>query len=173
MIASPRAFADYFDGVRRRTVAFFRAIPADRVDWAPKAGEYTCGDIVRHVTACERMFTGAVCDGRWTYPGHERAKAPTLEAALADLDVAHAECAARVRALGDGALDIPRPPLEPGATPVRAWRLLLAMSEHEVHHRSQLASYLTWMGLEAPDIFGLGVEDVERLTAATTAGRSA
>ena len=63
-------------------------------------------------------------------------------------------------------------PLEPGAAPVRAWRLLLAMVEHEVHHRSQLASYLTWMGLEAPDIFGLGVEDVERLTA-STAGRTA
>ena len=29
---------------------------------------------------------------------------------------------------------------------------------------------LTWMGLEAPDIFALGVEDVERLTA-SAAGR--
>jgi len=173
MIASPRAFADYFDGVRRRTLGFFRVIPADRVDWAPKDGEYTCGDIVRHVAASERMFAGAVCDGAWTYGGHARAKAPTLEAALADLDAAHAECAARLRELGDGALETPRPPLEPGAAPVRAWRLLLAMVEHEVHHRSQLASYLTWMGVEAPDIFGLGVEDVERLTAATAAGRSA
>ena len=172
MITSARAFADYFDGVRRRTVAFFRAIPAERVDWAPKDGEYTCGDIVRHVAACERMFTGAVCDGRWTYPGHERAKAPTLEAALADLEAAHEDCGARLRALGDGALDTTRPPLESGAQPARAWRLLLAMAEHEVHHRSQLASYLTWMGLEAPDIFGLGVEDVERLTA-SPAGRHA
>jgi len=172
MIASARAFADYFDGVRRRTVGFFRAIPAERIDWAPKDGEYTCGDIVRHLAACERMFVGAVADGRWTYPGHERAKAPTLEAALADLEAAHAECGARLRGLSDAALDSTRPPLEPGAVPVRAWRLLLAMTEHEVHHRSQLASYLTWMGLEAPDIFGLGVEDVERLTA-TTAGRDA
>ena len=173
MITSSRAFADYFDGVRRRTVGFFRAIPADRIDWAPKAGEYSCGDIVRHVAATERMFVGAVVDGRWTYPGHERATAPTLDAALAGLEAAHAECSARLRGLGDGALETTRPPLEPGAAPVRAWRLLLAMSEHEVHHRSQLASYLTWMGLEAPDIFGLGVEDVERLAADTTAGRSA
>jgi len=172
MISSARDFAHYFDGVRRRTTGFFRVIPADRVDWAPKAGEYTCGDIVRHVTATERMFVSAVCDGRWTYPGHERAKAPTLEVALADLQAAHAECGARLRALGDSALDTTRPALEPGASPVRAWRLLLAMVEHEVHHRSQLASYLTWMGLEAPDIFGLGVEDVERLTA-STAGRIA
>src|SRR5215470_14443456 len=99
MITSARAFADYFDGVRRRTVGFFCAIPAERADWAPKDGEYTCGDIVRHVAACERMFTGAVCDGRWTYPGHERAKAPTLEVALADLEAAHEACGARLRAL--------------------------------------------------------------------------
>jgi len=171
MITSPSAFADYFDGVRRRTVGFFRAIPADRIDWAPKAGEYTCGDIVRHVAATERMFTGAVCDGRWVYPGHERASAPTLEAALAALESGHAGCSARLRGLGDAALETTRPALEPGSAPVRAWRLLLAMSEHEVHHRSQLASYLTWMGLEAPDIFGLGVEDVERLTAETPAWR--
>ncbi len=83
----------------------------------------------------------------------------------------HAEAAARLRGLAGGVLGETRPALEPDARPVRAWRLLLAMVEHEVHHRSQLASYLTWMGLEAPDIFGLGVEDVERLTA-HTAGRS-
>jgi uncharacterized damage-inducible protein DinB len=172
VIASAPEFADYFAGVRRRTVGFFRAIPADRVDWRPQAGEYTCGDIVRHVAATERMFVGAVVDGQWRYPGHDRALAPTLEAALADLDAAHAACGARLRALDAGMLAANRPALEPGARAVRAWRLLLAMVEHEVHHRSQLASYLTWMGLEAPDIFGLGVEDVERLTAAA-AGRSA
>jgi hypothetical protein len=30
----------------------------------------------------------------------------------------------------------------------------------------QLASYLRLMGVDAPDIFGLGVEDVARLSAA-------
>jgi uncharacterized damage-inducible protein DinB len=116
------------------------------------------------------MFVGAVVDSDWRYPGHDRRTAPTLEAALAHLDAGHAQAGSRLRALADGALDEARPPLEPGARPVRAWRLLLAMTEHEVHHRSQLASYLTWMGVEAPDIFGLGVEDVERLTA-QAAGR--
>jgi uncharacterized damage-inducible protein DinB len=172
MITSARAFADYFDGVRRRTGGFFAVIPADRVDWAPQAGEYTCGDIVRHVAAAERMFVGAVVDGQWRYPGHDRAQAPTLEAALAALDAAHAACGPRLRTLDAAALATPRPALEAGGAPVKAWRLLMAMVEHEVHHRSQLASYLTWMGLEAPDIFGLGVEDVERLTAAA-AGRDA
>jgi uncharacterized damage-inducible protein DinB len=145
-------------------------VPPERVDWAPRPGEYTCGDIVRHLAACELMFVGAVVDGAWRYPGHDRETAPTLQATLAHLDACHAQAVARLRQLADGALDETRPPLEPGARPVRAWRLLLAMTEHEVHHRSQLASYLTWMGVEAPDIFGLGVEDVERL-AAQAAGR--
>jgi uncharacterized damage-inducible protein DinB len=170
MIASVSAFADYFEGLRRRTRDFFGAIPDERVDWAPKPGEYSCGDIVRHVAASETMFVGAAVDGRWRYPGHHRGLAPTLDTALAHLDAGHAAARVRLRGLTDGALADSRPSLEPGQRPVRAWRLLLAMVEHEVHHRSQLASYLTWMGIEAPDIFGLGVEDVERLTAPAEAG---
>ena len=120
---------------------------------------------MRHLAACEVMFVGAVVEGAWRYPGHDRETAPTLEAALVHLDSCHARAVEQLRTLADGTLHDTRPPLEPGARPVRAWRLLLAMTEHEVHHRSQLASYLTWMGVEAPDVFGLGVEDVERLTA--------
>jgi uncharacterized damage-inducible protein DinB len=171
MIATVAGFVDYFEGVRRRTRDFVAVVPAERVDWAPRDGEYTCGDIVRHVAATETMFVGAVVDGRWHYAGHDRAVAPTLETALAHLDAGHVAAAGRLRGLADRVLGETRPSLEPGARPVRAWRLLLAMVEHEVHHRSQLASYLTWMGIEAPDIFGLGVEDVERLTA-HAAGRS-
>jgi uncharacterized damage-inducible protein DinB len=171
MITTVAGFTEYFEGVRRRTRTFFEAIPADRIDWAPQAGEYTCGDIVRHVAATEAMFTDAAADGRWHYAGHARELAPTLEAALARLELAHVVALTRLQRLPDGALLQTRPALAPGGRSVRAWRLLMAMVEHEVHHRSQLASYLTSMGLEAPDIFGLGVEDVERLTA-SAAGRT-
>ena len=159
MITSVSAFADYFEGVRQRTRGFVGTVPADRV------GIIRAGRLIDVDRACELMFVGAVVDGAWRYPGHDREVAPTLQRALAHLDAGHAQATAQLRTLADGALHETRPPLEPGARPVRAWRLLLAMTEHEVHHRSQLASYLTWMGVEPPDIFGLGVEDVERLTA--------
>ena len=165
MIASMREFTEYFDGVRRRTVGFFRTIPADMIDWAPKDGEYTCGDIVRHVAASESMFTGVVADGAWRYDGHARALGVTLAETLALLDARHAAATQALAKAGDSALTQLRPALEPGGRPLRGWRVLMAMCEHEVHHRSQLASYLTLIGIEAPDIFGLGVEDVTRLTA--------
>ena len=172
MIATVRSFTEYFEGVRRRTTAFFRALPPDRIDWSPRAGEYTAGDIIRHVAASEPMFVGAALDRPWHYTGHERERGATLEQALAYLDACHATAGGLLATAGDAALAALVPSLEPGARPVRAWRLLMAMTEHEVHHRSQLASYLTWMGVEAPDVFGLGVEDVMRLTA-EPAGRRA
>ena len=172
MIASMREFTEYFDGVRRRTIGFFRTIPADMIDWAPKDGEYSCGDIIRHVAASQSMFSGVVAAGVWRYDGHGREHGATLDQALALLDVRHAAASAALAKAGDAALMQTRPPLEPGGRPIRGWRVLMAMCEHEVHHRSQLASYLTLMGIEAPDIFGLGVEDVERLTA-VAAGRGA
>jgi uncharacterized damage-inducible protein DinB len=172
MIETVAGFADWFEGVRRRSVGFFRTLPPDAMDWAPRRGEYTCGDIIRHVAASERMFVGAAVDGRWRYGGHDRPLGAGLDAALEHLAACHREATDRLRALPDAALAEPRPTLEEGARPVRAWRLLLAMAEHEVHHRSQFASYLTLMGVEPPDVFGLGVEDVVRLTAAA-AGRNA
>jgi uncharacterized damage-inducible protein DinB len=171
VIGSVREFAEYFEGVRRRTRHFCGAVPAEAIDWTPKAGEYSCGDIIRHLAAAERMFTGVVADGVWRYDGHERHRGTTLETAVALLDAEHAAARAALARVPDAALVTERRSLEPGARPIRAWRVLMAMCEHEVHHRSQLASYLTLMGVEAPDIFGLGVEDVERLTAGA-AGRT-
>ena len=168
MIASMREFTDYFEGVRRRTVGFFRTIPPDMIDWAPKDGEYTCGDIVRHLAASESMFTGVVTDGVWRYDGHDRAQGETLDAALALLDARHTAARDALARTADAALGALRPALEPGGRPIRAWRILMAMCEHEVHHRSQLASYLTLMGVEPPDVFGLGVEDVARLAVGAT-----
>ena len=99
MITSGPAFADYFDGVRRRTREFFDAIPAERIDWAPRTGEYSCGDIVRHVAATEAMFVGAVVAGRWHYPRPRGGRGADAGAALARLDAGHAEAAARLRGL--------------------------------------------------------------------------
>jgi uncharacterized damage-inducible protein DinB len=172
VIAGVRGFTEYFEGVRRRTIGFVRALPADRMDWTPKPGEYTAGDIICHVAACEPMFVGAALDRPWRYAGHERERGTTLEQALGYLDACHTAAGTLLAGAGDDALAAVVPSLEPGARPIKAWRLLMAMTEHEVHHRSQLASYLTWMGVEAPDVFGLGVEDVIRLTA-EPAGRPA
>jgi uncharacterized damage-inducible protein DinB len=158
MIAHVASFVDYFAGIRRRTLTFVRTIPAERLSWSPRAGEFTCGELVRHVAAAEQMFVGAVVEGRWRYPGHTHDPARPLDALIAELEVGHAAALERLRALDDDELTQPRPTLD--GPPAKAWRLLMALVEHEIHHRSQLALYLALMGVEPPQIYGLGVEDV-------------
>jgi uncharacterized damage-inducible protein DinB len=40
---------------------------------------------------------------------------------------------------------------------IRAWRFLMAMVEHEIHHRSQLDAWLALAGTEPPQIYGYTV----------------
>ena len=158
MIQSVSGFIDYFESIRRRTVNYIQTVPADHIDWSPKAGEFTCGDIVRHLAAGESMFVGAVTVGRWTYPGHDRAIADSRDQVLTHLNDIHTAALTSLRTLDDTQLLQPRPTLN--GPPVKAWRLLMAMVEHEIHHRSQLAMYLSLIGIKPPHIYGLGVEDV-------------
>jgi uncharacterized damage-inducible protein DinB len=163
MIQSLEAFIRYFDRIRQRTITFFRTIPPEQIDWCPQAGEFTCGDIVRHLAASELMFVAVAVAGRWDYPGHEREHAPNLESALVHLEAAHTEAMRTLRTLSDADLDQPRPTLA-ASKPLKVWHILMLMAEHEIHHRSQLATYLTLMGVEAPQIYGMKLEEVVALT---------
>jgi len=160
MIENIQAFTHYFESIRRRTLNYVCVIPADQIDWALKPGEFTCGDIVRHLAGTELMYVGVVVSGVWKYPGHDRTLAPSLEEGIAYLERCHQEAMYQLNGLLDGVLHESRPALAKDSPPIRAWRWLMAMVEHETHHRSQLATYLTVMGVEPPQIYGMGVEDV-------------
>jgi uncharacterized damage-inducible protein DinB len=158
MIQSVDSFIDYFENIRRRTIQYMRTIPQDRIDWSPSASEFTCAAIIRHLAAAESMFVGVVASGRWRYPGHDHDPADGLDALIGQLETSHIAAMNALRALDDGELNESRPLLK--GPQLKAWRVLMAMVEHEVHHRSQLAVYLSQMGVEPPQIFGLGVEEV-------------
>lgn len=157
MIGSVAEFTRYWAGVRRRTWATVDRVEPARLDWAPRAGEMTCGEIVRHLAGAERFFVTKVVEDRFTddlTPGAGLDHAQTR----ALLERVHREEMGRLAALDDGVLASPRRDLDGGT--IKAWRFLMAMVEHEVHHRSQLDCYLAEMGVDAPQIFGRRFEDV-------------
>ena len=49
MITSVAEFARYWEGVRRRTWTAVDRVEPGRLDWSPRPGEMTCGEIVRHL----------------------------------------------------------------------------------------------------------------------------
>jgi hypothetical protein len=58
VIHSIQDFVDCFSGIRKPTRNYVRGVPADRLDWSPKAGEFTCAGILRHIGSGEKMFVG-------------------------------------------------------------------------------------------------------------------
>lgn len=158
MIGSVEEFIGYLESVRRRTISYIRTIPDDRADWAPRPGELTFGDLIRHLAASEQMFCGVAVAGRWSYPGHERQLGPSITEALAYLEAAHTSAVAALASLQPSELDATRPAID--GRPIKVWRVLMLQIEHEIHHRSQIASYLSAIGVEPPQIYGLPLEQV-------------
>jgi len=164
MIQSTVDFIKYFDSIRRRTMNYIRVVPADRLDWSPKPGEFTCADILRHIVEAEKMFVRVAMEGRWKYDGHASDKKQSLEELIALLETTHLEAMDKLKQFPDQDLNEPRFGPKGEGHPLKAWRWLMAMTEHEIHHRSQLAVYLSLMGIQPPHIFGLGVEDLIALS---------
>ncbi len=160
MIQSTTDFIKYFDSIRRRTLNYIRVVPSDRLAWSPKEGEFTCADIIRHIIVTERMFIRVATEGNWKYEGHEAEEQQSLDELISLLESTHVEAIEKLKQFPDEGLNEPHfGPKEEGR-PLKAWRWLMAMTEHEIHHRSQLAVYLSLMGVKPPHIFGLGVEDL-------------
>ncbi len=171
MIQSVENFIRYFDGIHQRTLNFAQAIPPDKIDWSPQEDEFSYGDILRHLAAIEKITVSAGVDGQWeSYPGHGRNLAGSLDEVVGYIETIHTEAMDRLRALPDEQLNQPRPSIT--GRPLKAWRLLMAVVEHEIHHRSQIASYLAFMGIEAPQIYGLEVDDVIVMSAKLAGGSS-
>lgn len=142
-------FLDYFAKIRERTRRVVVLIPPDRLEWAPREGAWTFGDLVRHLAAIERwMFAENVSGRPSRYPGHGRELADGYDAVLAYFDRMHDEAMDVFRALTPDALQARC--TTPGGASMPAWKWLRAMVEHEIHHRGQLSAYLKMLGIAQP-----------------------
>ena len=157
MIHSVDEFVKYFEGVRRRTVTAVDRVTPALAAFRPKADEWTCAQIVAHVAGSEKFFVTKVVEDRFTTDIDLVPDEP-WEATRARLDTIHRDEMARLRAMPDARLHDRVVDLEGGT--VSTWRFLMAMVEHEIHHRSQLDAWLALAGTEAPQIYGYRMEDV-------------
>ena len=164
MIQATTDFIKYFDSIRRRTLNYIRVIPPDQLAWRPKDGEFTCADIIRHILTAEKMFVRVAMEGRWKYEGHDVEGEQSLDELIALIESTHVEAMEKLSQFPDQDLTTPRYGPKGEGRPLKAWRWLMAMTEHEIHHRSQLAVYLSLMNVQPPHIFGLGVEDLIALS---------
>lgn len=157
-------FLHYFEKVRARTMRVARCIPAEHFEHSPTGKGFSFGDILRHLAGLERfMFAENVAGRPSSYPGHESSLASGPEATFAYVERLHAESMEIFRELGEEGFAAPA--ITPGGAEMASWKWLRSMIEHEAHHRGQIYTYLSILGVPTPPLYGLTSEEVlERST---------
>jgi uncharacterized damage-inducible protein DinB len=157
-IHDAESFARYFDGVRGRTLRVVACIPRDRMEWAPRPGAFSFGDLLRHLGAIERHMFAENAQGLPSrYPGHGRELADGYDEVMSFLAAMHEQALAIFRALSPA--DLERRCQVPGGV-MTTWKWLRAMVEHESHHRGQIYTMLGMLGVATPPLYGLTSEEV-------------
>jgi len=156
-------FFHYLEQVRERTMRLVRCIPPDKVEWTCREGEFTLGDLARHIAATERdVFAECACGRPSRYKGCGRDLADGLENVIAFMERMHAESQQIFRGMSHE--DLAKKGTSPQGVPITAWKLLRSMAEHEAHHRGQIYVYLGILGVKTPSIYGLNERQLEAIS---------
>ncbi|MFE8699714.1 DinB family protein [Cytobacillus sp. FJAT-54145] len=159
MIHDITEYVKYLDGVHKRTMQYLKTIPMELLDWKPSEDKFSTGDLLRHIASSRLMFLGIIEHGNWTYTGHDTGKGATIE----DISNYLEECQIKLKEgllkAGNGVLV--KKVLTLHGHEVSAWRILMAIPEHEIHHRGQISTYLQINKIEPPQVFGLKIENVK------------
>ena len=157
-------FLKHFHNIRQRTRRVVACIPPDHIEWAPRPGMFTLGDLVRHIAVTERYIWAETVNNRPSgYVTHGQELAAGKEHIVEFFERMHDESIALFRALPDGAMNAPC--TTPTGDQLLTWKWLQMMIEHEIHHRGQLYSSLGCLGVATPSLYGLTSQDVQRLAA--------
>lgn len=158
-MSDQQVFLQYLDSVHARTRRVIELIPPEHMEWAPAAGKFSFGDIVRHLANIERLMYAETVRGRPSaYSGHDRRFADGYDAVLAYYDRLHGESRAIFASLTPEQWE--GKCLTPAGAPITTWKWLRAMFEHEAHHRGQIYLMLGLRGVATPPLFGLTSEEV-------------
>ncbi|WP_216829782.1 DinB family protein [Alkalihalobacterium elongatum] len=160
MIHDVGEYVKFLDATRKRTLQYIEAIPESSLDWKPAEDKFTTGDLLRHLASSQLMFLSVFEKGEWIYPGHDNTKGETIEEIKKYLEECHVTLTTGLLALGNDLLERKVPTLH--GHEVSSWRILMALTEHEIHHRGQLSTYLQMNQIQPPQVFGLKIEDVKQ-----------
>lgn len=153
-ITSISSFTAYFESVRARTRRVAGMIPPDEIEFRPRDGMFSAGDIVRHIAGTERyLFVENALGRPSAYPGHEEELAPGLDNTLRYLDRLHEDSLALLSHLSPA--DLAGRCTTVAGVGITTWKWLRAMVEHEIHHRGQLYVLLALLNVPTPPLYGL------------------
>jgi uncharacterized damage-inducible protein DinB len=150
-------FLDYFNKIHQRTMRVVRSIPPEKVDWSFREGKFTIGDLARHIATANRYIFAETLQGKPSrYAGCGREFAPSYDEIISFSEKLHGESFEIIARL----TDLNGKCTTPDGASLTVWKWLRAMTEHEIHHRGQIYTYLALLEVPTPPLYGLTSEQI-------------
>src|SRR3954468_6402489 len=155
-------FRDIFlkqkEAIRKRSLEVFGLIKPEQLSFKPEPGALALGEMLQHMWRSEEGVRKVALDDDFAYyevrvpQGLFSTLGPlqTLEQNLSNLDRVHTETLAAVAAYPAERFEEERVRDELKFRR-KVFTILLAINEHEIHHRAQLMTYLRMLGTPAPE----------------------
>lgn len=154
-------FIAYFENIRKRTMNVVNCIPEDKINWFPKDGKMTLGDVIIHLALSERfLFVGIAKYDKNDYPGYNQINIKGYKSIMEFIENSHKESITLLRSIDN--TELVKKVTTPDGVKITMWKWLRAMVEHEVHHRGILYSDLSLLDIKTPPIFGLEEHEVRK-----------
>lgn len=148
-------FLEYAAPVYQAARAVLKAVPADRLDYAPRAGMLTIGQVAMHIGSACAGAIQFVAGGNFPpmtekmgLPPGESFPTGTIAEALAALDADEKLLREIVMGWTEEQFqhDVVQEPWSP--VPTTNWKLCLSMLDHLSGHKMQLFQYLRILGCD-------------------------
>lgn len=143
-------FVSNWNRIHKQTVRAIEVAAEDKLDWRPKEGMFTLGELVRHLPQAENYIANLAMAGSMEERKLDLSGKSVSEVVEA-FEASHASLAEEVSKL---TLDQLNEEIEAFGRTMRRVVLLWGMTEHEIHHRGQLMTYYRLADIEPPKIFG-------------------
>ena len=146
------------ESVRQRTRVVAGMVRPQQMGWRPEAGALSAGELLRHMWVSEQGARKTALEGDFSYYltripkglGAVIGQVGAVEEELANLERVHRETLEAARALPLERWDEER--IHEGLDIRRkVCVILLGITEHEIHHRAQLMTYLRILGTPVPE----------------------
>jgi len=143
------SFVSNWNRIHKQTARVLQAAPADKLEWQPAVGMFTLRQLITHIPQAELMIARSALAGSMQKADLDLSNAGVEEIVNA-FDRNHAELAEEVSKLTPEQVD---EEVEAFGHKMPRRVLLRVMTEHEIHHRGQLFTYLRLAGVEPPNIY--------------------
>ena len=156
VITDVASFVSWFEGVHRRTLRDVRLLPAEAETWVPPTGDgeaaWGIPQLVRHTAEARPYFGSAFAGDGWVWdPWPDEVTGP--ETWVTALERSMELLRDRVGGVPDDRLREKVALISTDDFEVSAWRILMMMAEHEVHHRAQMSAYAGLKGWPVAQTF--------------------